>query len=111
MGRVSVNIKRRREGHVSLCCLEAWLGFWLLLLLLLVEDDADDVSLVLLHVLHQSLFTGGLEAADAAAEKEHAVFHAEAWNGGLACARLALGLELELCWVLPLGALGFDRPL
>lgn len=43
-------------------------------LLLLAQYDADDV--VLLHVLHQLFFIGGLEAADAAAEKKHAVLHA-----------------------------------
>lgn len=52
--RVSV-LKRGWEGYGSLCWLEARLGFCLLLLL--VEDDADDVPLVLLHVLHQPLFT------------------------------------------------------
>lgn len=81
----------------------------LLLLLLLVEDDADDVSLVLLHVLHQPLFTGGLKATDAAAEQEHTVFHAGAGAG--ACAWLALGLRLEPCRVLPLWARGLTRPL
>lgn len=83
------------------------MGFWLLLLL--VKDDADDVSLVLLHVLHQPLFTGGLKATDTAAEQEHTVFHAGARDRGLARAGLALGLELRR--VLPLGAWGFTRPL
>lgn len=87
--------------HVSLCCLEAWLDF--LLLLLFVEDDADDVSLVLLHVLHQPLFTGGLEATDTAAEQQHTVLHALAWYMGLNTS-LALGLRLELCRVDPLRA-------
>lgn len=77
--------------HVSLRGLEARLGSRLLLLL--VEDDADDVSLVLLHVLHQALFARGLEATDAAAEQKHAVFHAR--DGGLA-------LGLRPCRVLPL---------
>lgn len=79
------------RGHVSLRCLEARLGFRLLLLF--VEDDADDVSLVLLHVLHQALFARGLEATDAAAEQKHAVFHAGARDGGLTRVRLALGLR------------------
>lgn len=80
------------------------MGFWLLLLL--VKDDADDVSLVLLHVIHQPLLTGGLKATDTAAEQEHTVLHR--W---LACAWLALGLRLELSGVLPLGVCGVTRPL
>lgn len=103
-------MRRGREGHVSLCCLEAGLCFWLLLLLLLlIEDDADDVSLVLLHMLHQSLFTSGLKATDTAAEQEHTIFHAGARNRELACAWMALGLEL--CRFLPLRAQGFTGPL
>lgn len=89
------------EEQLSLCCLQACLWLWLLLLLLLlVEDDADDVSLMLLHVLHQSFFTGGLETAYTAAEQKYAILHAGA--RGLACARLALGLELY--GILPLWA-------
>lgn len=82
--------------------------FWrLLLLLFLVQDDADDVPLMLLHVLHQSLFARGFEAADAAAEEEHAVLHAGAGDGGrVACARL-----LELGRVLPPWTRGFTGPL
>lgn len=81
----------------SLCWLEACLGFCLLLLF--VEDDADDVSLVLLHVFHQSLFACGFEATDTAAEQEHAVFHGGAWSGGLA----RVWLRLKLHRVLTLG--------
>lgn len=66
---------------------------------------------MLLHVLHQSLFAGGLEAADAAAEQEHTVLHAGAWRGELARAWMALGLRLKLCRVLPLGAYGLGGPL
>lgn len=96
------------EEQLSLCCLQASLWLWLLLLLLLlVEDDADDVSLVLFHVIHQPLFTGGLEAADTAAEQKHAILHA--WARGLACACLALGMELY--WILPLGAWRLTWPL
>ena len=76
------------------------------LLLLLVEDDADDVSLVLLHVLHQPLFTGGLIATDAATEQEHTVLHAGARDGGLAY-RQALGLRVDLCRVTIRGTWGF----
>lgn len=62
------------------CC------FCLLLLLLLpAEDDADDVSLVLLHVLHQPLLADGLEAADTAAEKQHAVLCIADGGTGGAC--------------------------
>lgn len=78
-----------------------------LCLLLLVEDDADDVALVLLHVLHQTLLAGGLEAADTAAEQEDAVLHprAGARGGGLT------GTLLQQSGVLPLGAQGFTGPL
>lgn len=47
----------------------------LISLLLLAQYDADQISLVLLHVLHQLLFTGGLEATDTAAKEQHTVFH------------------------------------
>ena len=68
----------------ALCRLEDRLLLLLLLLLLLfVQDDADDVALVLLHVLHQTLLARGLEAADAAAEEQHAVLHAWAVPSGL----------------------------
>lgn len=67
---------------VSLRRVETRLSFRLLLLL--VQDDADDVSLVILHVLHQMLFACGLKATDAAAEQEDAVFHAGPWSGSLA---------------------------
>lgn len=43
---------------------------------LTVEYDADEVTLVLLHVFHQPLLTGRLQATDAAAEEQHAVLHA-----------------------------------
>lgn len=39
---------------------------------------------MLLHVLHQALLAGGLEAADAAAEQENTIFHAGTQRGGLA---------------------------
>lgn len=42
-------------------------------LLVFVEDDADEIALVLFHVLEQAVFAGGLEAADAAAEQQEAV--------------------------------------
>lgn len=42
-------------------------------LLLLAQYHADDI--MLLHVLYQLFFTGGLKAADAAAEEQHAVLH------------------------------------
>lgn len=89
------SVLKRVRGHVSLRRLEARLGFCLLLLLL-VEDDADDVSLVLLHVLHQPLFTCGLKATDTAAEQKHTVFHAGARDRGLTCVWLALGLRLRV---------------
>lgn len=71
-----MHIWRRLE--VSVCCLGSFA-----LLLLLVQDDADDVPLVILHVLHQMFFACGLEATDAAAEQEDAVFHSRSWNGSL----------------------------
>lgn len=43
-------------------------------LLLFAQYDADEV--VLLHVLHQLFLTGGLEAADWAAEEQHTVLQA-----------------------------------
>lgn len=89
---------------VSLSCLQARPGLRLLLLFL-VEDDADDVSFVLLHVLHEPLFAGGLEATDAAAEQQHAVLHAGAWVW------LAEGLGRELCVVLLLWVWGVTGPL
>lgn len=93
---------------ISLSCLEArWRFCLLLLVVLLVEDDADDVSLVILHVLHQPLFTGGLKATDAAAEQKHAILHARTGDGELACSCLGLGLGLELHGVLPLRGWGF----
>lgn len=76
-----------RYDNVSVCCLR------LCSLLLLVQDDADDVALVLLHVLHQPLLAGGLKATDAAAEQQHAVLHGGPW-GELACARMGLGRVL-----------------
>ena len=56
-------------------------------LLLFIEDDADYISLVAFHVVHQTLFTGGLKAADTAAKEQHAVLHA--WTRGEACVQLA----------------------
>lgn len=49
--------------------------FRLISLLLFAQYDADEISLMLLHVLHQLLLTGGLKATDTAAEKQHAIFH------------------------------------
>lgn len=74
---------------------EIRLGFsWLQFLLLPpVEDDADDVPLVLLHVLHQPLLAGGLEATDAAAEEQHAVLCSA--NGGGSRGRLWLSVTVE----------------
>lgn len=47
----------------------------LISLLLLAQYDVDQISLMLLHVLHQLLFTGGLEATDTAAKEQHTVLH------------------------------------
>ena len=78
--------------------------------LLLVQDDADDVALVLLHVLHQALLARGLEAADAAAKEQHAVLHAGAVPGGRwARGRLGpLGEGGRRVWRLRRGALQLD---
>lgn len=73
-----------RRSEVSLCWLEPCCLSSSLLLLLLVQDDADDVSLVILHVLHQMFLARGLKATDAAAEQENAVFHTRSWKGSLA---------------------------
>lgn len=75
---------------------EVRLGFSLQLLLLLLlpaEDDADDVPLVLLHVLHQALLAGGLEPADAAAEKQHAILGAASRGAGGSCLWLSATVE------------------
>lgn len=81
------------RSEVSLCWLESCC-LSSSLLLLLVQDDTDDVSLVILHVLHQMFFACGLEATDAAAEQENAVFHTRSWNRSLA-------LGLGEGWALP----------
>lgn len=65
--RVNVCVIHSSQRRASLC--------WLVSLLFLAQYDTDDVSFVLLHVLHELLFAGGLEAADAAAEEQHAVLH------------------------------------
>lgn len=74
----------------SMCCCR--FSLLLLFLLLPAEDDADDVSLVLLHVLHQPLLADGLEAADTAAEKQHAVLCTT--DGGTCGARLWLSVTV-----------------
>lgn len=77
------------HGFSSLCC--AGLRS-LASLLLLVRYDV-----VLLHVLHQLFFTGGLEAADVAAEEQHAVLHA-CWRKHAAAPRRLFLLAQNDVW-------------
>lgn len=67
----------QKQKEPSMCdgSLAAAHLFRLISLLLFAQYDADEISLMLLHVLHQLLFTGGLEATDTAAEKQHTIFH------------------------------------
>lgn len=65
-----------RTVCIKKCVLLAAAGLCgLISLLLLAQYDADQISLMLLHVLHQLLFTCGLEATDTAAKEQHTVFH------------------------------------
>lgn len=55
-------LRRRDAGPRRLARVESCAG-------LLVQDDVDNLTLVLLHVIQQVFFAGGLETTDTAAEE------------------------------------------